>query len=239
MTSASGVLRATISLAAPALLAASARLWRADDLERRYPEYLRVMHAVIRATVPLLVAARDRSHERGEARLADYFDEHAREEAGHDEWLKEDLAVIGRSTAVTPPPLVAELVGAQYYWVLHHHPVSLLGYIAVMEGHPPTASLIAHLERLTGYPRAAFRTMRVHAEADIGHRAAVDALLDRLAPDPAACLALRISALHSMRTSTELLRGLAGEAATIPARYRFAGGSSQNRRHGAETKTNR
>ncbi|WP_433431133.1 iron-containing redox enzyme family protein [Nonomuraea sp. CA-141351] len=235
----SRMMRATISLAAPALLAESARLWRADDLRRRYPEYLKVMHAVIRATVPLLTTARDRCHDVGHARLADYFDEHAREEEGHDEWLREDLAAIGQSTMVTPPPLVAELVGPQYYWVLHHHPVSLLGYIAVMEGHPPNATLIAHLERLTGYPRAAFRTMRCHAEADIEHRQAVDHLLDELTLDSAAGLALRISAFHSMRMCAEIFARLAGEAETIPVRYRFAGRPLQNQRHNEEKTSNR
>ncbi|MGN9844160.1 hypothetical protein ACTMTI_39145 [Nonomuraea sp. H19] len=235
----SRMLRATISLAEPALLAASARLWRANDLGRRYPEYLRVMHAVIQATVPLLTAARDRSHDLGHDRLAGYFEEHAREEAGHDEWLKEDLAAIGQPTTGTPPPVVAELVGPQYYWVLHHHPVSLLGYIAVMEGHPPTAALITHLERLTGYPRAAFRTMRSHAELDIEHRDAVDHLLDQLTLDSTTGLALRTSALHSMRMTTELFSRLAGEAEAIPGQYRFPGRPLQNQRHNEERTSNR
>ncbi|GAA0947115.1 iron-containing redox enzyme family protein [Nonomuraea longicatena] len=227
MTTASETLRATLSMAAPALHAASARLWQADDLRQRYPEYLRVMHAVIKATVPLLLAARDRSG----GRLAHYFDAHAHEETGHDEWLAEDLAAIGEPVAATPPTLVAELVGAQYYWVLHHHPVSLLGYIAVMEGFPPTAALIEHLERRTGYPAPAFRTLRVHAEADIDHRAAVDTLLDRLPLDAETGQALRVSALHSVRKSTELFHCLSGAADTIPVRYRIPGEPPQNRRH--------
>ena len=39
-----------------------------------------------------------------------------------------------------PPPSVAGLVGSQYYWILHHHPVAFLGYVALMEGYPPTPS---------------------------------------------------------------------------------------------------
>ena len=34
---------------------------------------------------------------------------------------------------------VATLVGAQYYWLRHVHPVSLLGHMAVMEGYSPPA----------------------------------------------------------------------------------------------------
>ena len=29
-----------------------------------------------------------------------------------------------------PSPAVAALVGSQYYWLLHHHPVALLGFVA-------------------------------------------------------------------------------------------------------------
>ena len=40
-----------------------------------------------------------------------------------------------------PSPKVAAMVGAQYYWLRHYHPVSLLGHITAIEGyHPPQAS---------------------------------------------------------------------------------------------------
>ena len=63
-----------------------------------------------------------------------------------------------------PSPTVAALVGSQYYWIFHFHPVALLGYIAVLEGYPPSMAMIDQLEAGTGYPREAFRTMIAHAE---------------------------------------------------------------------------
>ena len=37
-----------------------------------------------------------------------------------------------------PSSQVATLVGAQYYWLRHYHPISLLGHMMVMEGCPST-----------------------------------------------------------------------------------------------------
>jgi len=41
-------------------------------------------------------------------------------------------------------------VGAQYYWIHHFHPVALLGYIAVLEGRPPSPTLVEELIERTG-----------------------------------------------------------------------------------------
>ncbi|MEZ5864865.1 MAG: hypothetical protein R3D25_12675 [Geminicoccaceae bacterium] len=64
-----------------------------------------------------------------------YFAHHIDEERNHDVWTLEDLvnarfdgdAVL----AQLPPPSLAAMVGSQYYWILHHHPAALLGYIAI------------------------------------------------------------------------------------------------------------
>ena len=44
-----------------------------------------------------------------------------------------------------PSPTVAAAVGAQYYWILHYHPVALLGYVATLEGTLPTVELLDDL----------------------------------------------------------------------------------------------
>ena len=36
----------------------------------------------------------------------------------------------------------AALVGAQYYWIRHVHPVALLGYVMLLEGYPPSAGTV-------------------------------------------------------------------------------------------------
>ena len=79
-----------------------------------------------------------------------------------------------------PTAAVASLAGSQYYWVLHHHPVALLGYFAFMEGSPPTMELIQDLRAKTGYPPAAFRTLVKHGELDPGHSEEIDHVIDSL-----------------------------------------------------------
>jgi pyrroloquinoline quinone (PQQ) biosynthesis protein C len=116
--------------------------------------------------------------------LAAYLQEHVDEELGHDETLLGDLEAIGvpRLDVLeqVPSPSVAALVGGQYYWIHHHHPVAFLGYIALMEGYPPTAELIETLADRTGYPPEAFRTFDQHAELDPGHKDHLDRTLDAL-----------------------------------------------------------
>ena len=106
-----------------------------DDprLPELWPEYLVVQHQIIRATVPLTRVALDRASELDEPELARYLELHVDEELGHDDTLLEDLALLGRPRKAVleqmPSPAVASLVGAQYYWILHHHPVAFLGYV--------------------------------------------------------------------------------------------------------------
>lgn len=50
-------LKTRIDLVLPAYFALTHRLWRSPDLPRLYPRYLCTMHALIRATVPLMQVA--------------------------------------------------------------------------------------------------------------------------------------------------------------------------------------
>jgi hypothetical protein len=200
------VLRATFALAAPALRAASADLWRRPGLTERYPEYLRVMHGVIRASVPLMELAVRRCVALGPddpvaAPLHAYLRQHIVEESGHDDWLLTDLAALGadptRPLTEHPPAVVARLVGAQYYWIEHHHPVALLGYIAILEGNAPTVRLADWLSSAVGLPAAAVRTVREHAELDTGHTDAVYDLLDELPLTVDQTNVVAVSGLHT------------------------------------------
>jgi hypothetical protein len=116
--------------------------------------------------------------------LADYYHKHAKEETDHDRWLLTDLEVIGvpKIEVLSRKPVepVAELVGSQYYWIHHWHPVCLLGYIAVMEGYPPQRKALRELMSRTGYPEAAFRTLAKHSYLDPHHLEDLDDLLDGL-----------------------------------------------------------
>lgn len=221
------ILRTKFAQAAPALRAASAELWLAPGLGRRYPAYLRAMHGVVRTSVPLMELAARRCAELGPgdpvcAPLRRYLETHVAEEHGHDDWLSADLAVLGGDPAAAlaepPSPAVARLVGAQYYWIEHHHPVALLGYIAVLEGNAPTAALADWITSAGGLPDAAVRTVREHADLDAGHTEAVFELFDALPLTAAQLNAVAISGLHTAHALTALYAHLlrpAGAATRI------------------------
>jgi hypothetical protein len=207
-------LRAKLGFVVPGLVAASERMNGHPRIRELYPEYLVVTHGVIRASVPLMEAARDRAVTLAEtdpvaAGLADYLNTHIGEERDHDEWLVDDLAVLGRDRAAVlrrmPSPTVAAVVGAQYYWILHHDPVAVLGYIAILEGYPPSKELIEDLIARTGHPRRAFRTMLAHGVLDPRHRDDLDAAIDALPLMPEHEALIGVSALWSARMLTRML----------------------------------
>lgn len=209
----SAALRTKLSLAEPALHRASAGLWApGPDLADRYRRYLWAMHGVIRASVPLMELAALRSHALAGDPVADpfrrYLHRHIDEERDHDRWLLADAAHAGTDPgmflATTPPPAVARLVGAQYYWIEHFHPVALVGYLIALEGNAPAAWLADRLTHRTGLPPAAFDTVRRHADLDGGHRDGLDRLLDRLPLTAGQLTAIAVSALHTVDATTEL-----------------------------------
>jgi hypothetical protein len=182
-------LRRKIELAIGPFGAACTALVNHPRIDELWPAYLMTQHAIIRATVPLTRAAMEQARALPDddplaAELARYLETHIDEERDHDAALLDDLELLGVHRAAVldrmPSPAVASLVGCQYYWVLHYHPVSVLGYIGVMEGYPPTPELIQTLIARTGYPRAAFNTFAQHAELDPGHRNRLDRTIDSL-----------------------------------------------------------
>ncbi|MEA2217529.1 MAG: hypothetical protein QOJ35_155 [Solirubrobacteraceae bacterium] len=222
-------LRLKLDIAYPALRASSERIWCSPRIEELYPVYLRTMHGIVRSAVPLLECASARARELAcddpvAAALADYYARHAEEERGHDGWLLEDLAALGADPGQPlreiPSPRVATFAGAQYYWLRHHHPVALLGHMAVVEGYPPQVGFAARLQRLTGYPADAFRAVRRHERLDIRHRRELYDLLDALALEPEHEALIGISALHTLHAAIGVLDEIhasAASARTTPA----------------------
>ena len=214
-TSSSSVLRRKIELALPPLIAAQRRLDQYPDPAAAWLAFLGVLYGSIRASVPLLETARDRASERSPtdpvaAGLTDYLRTHAEEERGHDEWVLQDLQSVGVAPAelLSRPPsgAVAALVGAQYYWVLHYHPVCVLGYLMVLEGNPPNRRSLQDFQSRSGLPASAFRTMHEHADLDIGHAAELAELLDRLPLSPGHTEALGLSAISTVSGLTRVLQ---------------------------------
>jgi Iron-containing redox enzyme len=186
---ASARLRGKIGLVIQPFGVACTRLMTHPQIADLWPKYLVTQHAIIRATVPLMEAAASRADGMADgdpvaAGAASYLSRHAEEERHHDDWLLDDLELLGVNRRAVlshlPSQSVAALVGCQYYWALHYHPVAVLGYIALMEGYPPTPELVEDLIARTGYPREVFRTFAEHGELDPHHRDELDEAIDSL-----------------------------------------------------------
>jgi hypothetical protein len=194
-------LRLKVELASRPFSLACSRLFHHPALRELLPWYFVRTHAIIRATVPLMEEGARQARAMADddpvaAGVASYLARHADEEHNHDAWLLEDIELMGvnREAALgrLPSATVASLVGSQYYWTYHYHPVAQLGYISFMEGYPPSPELIDRLVSESGYPREAFRTFSEHGELDPHHRDEVDQAIDSLplTPDHEALLGL-------------------------------------------------
>lgn len=198
-------LRWKIKLMEPELAGATHLLVSDPRVSQLYRDYLVAYHGILRATIPLLQTARREALARdgpASRTLASYLESHIEEEAGESEWLLQDLEVLGvdRLTVLehVPSPRVARLVGAQYYWVLHVEPVSVLGYLGALERDPPSLEFTDELIRRTGHDRAAFRTLIAHAERDPDHAVELDDLLDHIQLTTAQWELVSLSAINTV-----------------------------------------
>jgi hypothetical protein len=107
---------------------------------------------------------------------------------------------------------VATLVGAQYYWLRHCHPVSLLGHMAVMEGYSPAVGLAGRLQALTGHPPEAFRAIRRHERLDLRHKRELYEAIDALPLRDDHESLMGIAGLHTMQAAIAVFEEIAASA---------------------------
>jgi len=207
-------LKGKLGVVYPAMAEAAQRLWETGDPRQSYRTYLGTMHGVVRSAVPLMEAAATRARgledrDPAAAMLGEYLTHHIPEESGHDAWLLEDLAAAGGDPGAVldrmPSAEVASLVGAQYYWIRHHHPVAILGHIAAIEGNHPPPGFAERLRRLTGFPAEAFRAIARHEVLDLAHKQEMYDLIDRLPLTPRLEKIVTLSGLHTLRFGAEIL----------------------------------
>jgi Iron-containing redox enzyme len=205
-----------IQLVVPEMLRETTAMWTRPGVRKTYVEWMRVMHGAIRATIPMMLAATEECLHRRDDPVAEgfaaYLAKHIREEYGHDTWVVEDYAAAGCDPAdltdMAVGGTVAALIGSQYYWMRHVHPIALLGYMTVIEGYPPSPELISYLKEHTGLPENAFRALERHAVLDIKHRADLYHQLDALPLTPRHEALIGMSALHTATTVRDVARGV-------------------------------
>lgn len=220
----SAIIRSKLDFYAAPLQNAYEAFWADIDKPSKVVEFLIILHQIMRASVPLMECAVRRCEElratdKLAACLGDYYAKHASEELHHDRWALADLVEAGCAAedvlALTPSAEIASLTGAQYYWVLHHHPVMLLGYLAVLEGYPPLEDQVSKLQDASGLNAAAFRTLRLHSELDPTHRAEFDDLLDTIPLTTDQIGMIGISMLHVADCLSAKLEALCAPKLTI------------------------
>jgi hypothetical protein len=225
METASQRLRAKLDVAVPVFAAAAERLWTSARVREIYPIYLATMHMIARAAVPLMQAARERACVRAEydpiaAGLPDWLDMHISDASGRDARLLEDLAATGADPSIPlqaiPSPRVASLVGAHYYWVHHHHPIALLGYVAAIETYPPPHGFADRLRARTGFPEAAYGAILRREAAVPGRRDELYALVDALPLTRRHETLIGISALHTVHAGVEVLEEIYDRVVSRP-----------------------
>ncbi len=186
-TSHSEVLKYKIRLARPREQKQLNLFWHHPKFAEVYREHLIRLYYSVSASIPLLECALSRARVLSDtcpvaAALVPYLSEHIVEEQDHDEWLLEDIEELGiprdKVTSQIPPTVVASLIGSQYYYIKHAHPVSVIAYLAIVEGEPPKKEALDDIALNKGVPKKALRTLYLHAEMDIVHSQELWTLID-------------------------------------------------------------
>jgi pyrroloquinoline quinone (PQQ) biosynthesis protein C len=139
----------------------------------------------VRHTVPLLAAARDalRPHQ---AWLRDALDEYIEEEAGHDEWILDDIAACGADAEAVrhgrPGHATEVMVAYAYDTIARVNPVGFFGMVHVLEGTSVSLALLAAdaIQKPLRLPDAAFSYLRSHGTLDREHTATFELLMGRI-----------------------------------------------------------
>ncbi len=150
-----------------------------------YIAFLTEAYHHVRHTVPLLKAARDalRPHQ---AWLRDALDEYVDEEAGHDEWILNDIAACGGDAEAVrhgPPGHATEVMVAYAYdTIARVNPVAFFGMVHVLEGTSVSLALMAAdaIQKPLGLPDSAFSYLRSHGTLDQQHTATFALLMDQI-----------------------------------------------------------
>jgi len=150
-----------------------------------YQAFLINAYHHVRHTVPLMMACGARLPERLSWMQAPII-EYIQEEAGHEQWILNDLAATGadpQQIRHAPASLEAELLVAYVYdFIERRSPVGFFGMVYVLEG-TSTALATSAADLIQSHLHlddAAFSYLRSHGELDREHVSFFEQLIDRL-----------------------------------------------------------
>jgi len=180
------------------------------------PRFLAAGYQVSRTAVPLMETALAQARalapdDAVASGLASYLERHIPEEMHGEEpgeGALDDLAALGVDAedlrTRLPASKIAALVGGQYYWILHHHPVAVLGFLQLERFHPHRET-VEQLIETTVLPREGFDQLLLHAELDVEHAAELDRVVDDLPLEPFHEELIAASALQTIGLLSEVL----------------------------------
>ena len=162
------------------------RALRGEVTRELYIEFLTQAYHHVRHTVPLMMAVGARLPERHEwvrESVLHYLDE----EAGHEQWILNDIANAGgdRAAAESSQPAVATeaMVAYAYDTVMRRNPLGFFGMVYVLEGTSVALALHAadRIQATLALPTNAFSYLRSHGELDRQPVGDLEGILDRIA----------------------------------------------------------
>lgn len=177
-----------------------------------YIAFLTQAYHHVRHTVPLLEATRAAlpAHH---AWLRPALDEYIEEEAGHDEWILDDITACGGDAEAVRrgrPAAATELMVAYAYdTIARGNPLGFFGMVLVLEGTSVGLALLAAdaIQRPLGLPDRAFSYLRSHGTLDQEHTKHLAALMDAI-DDPADQAAIVHAANMFYRLYGDVFRSL-------------------------------
>lgn len=117
--------------------------------------------------------------------LSRYLLHHADEELGHDRWALADLQELGvtqgEADAADPVPACTSMIGVVYYAAAHANPISLFGWLYVLEamGDDLGTQMARHIDEGLGLDGRALRFLAGHGVNDVEHTADLTEMISR------------------------------------------------------------
>lgn len=177
-----------------------------------YLAFLREAYHHVRHTVPLLQAMKAALPARL-AWLNGALDEYIAEEAGHDEWILDDIAACGGDAEAVrhglPRHATEVMVAYAYDTIARGNPLGFFGMVHVLEGTSVSLALLAAdaIQKPLSLPDAAFSYLRSHGTLDQEHTAHFALLMDRI-EDPQDQAAIVHAARAFFRLYGDVFRSL-------------------------------
>jgi len=150
-----------------------------------YVAFLREAYHHVRHTVPLLQAMKAALPPH-HAWLYGALDEYIEEEAGHDEWILDDIRACGSDAEAVrhgaPGHATEVMVACAYDTIARGNPLGFFGMVHVLEGTSVSLALLAAdaIQQPLALPDAAFSYLRSHGTLDQEHTAHFALLMARI-----------------------------------------------------------